>query len=193
MPSRDTAAVQGRCCCYPGKMPLPPPPRAATSWVIAAAGEREELGHRVRNEEQPYERYSCSVDHAHHVFVGLPDRAALSWRPVPGPIALPHAAHDARSQRQGTEQEEAPSRNGARRSAYSLALEVAIERWNVVSKVLIIVDALKEDEHVTPPKGLETLPPHLRLTKPYKVVHFVSCGPTSRHRPRHSSRRRHAC
>ncbi|KAG8043256.1 hypothetical protein GUJ93_ZPchr0738g18694 [Zizania palustris] len=38
----------------------------------------------------------------------------------------------------------------------------------VVSKVLSVVDALKEDEHFTPPK---------RITQPYKVVHFVRRSP----------------
>lgn len=58
------------------------------------------------------------------------------------------------------------------------ALEVAIERWKVVSKLLTVVDALKkEEEHVTPLKRLEILRPQLGLTKPHKVAHFVRHSP----------------
>ncbi|KAG8073706.1 hypothetical protein GUJ93_ZPchr0006g44496 [Zizania palustris] len=58
------------------------------------------------------------------------------------------------------------------------ALEVAIERWKVISKVLTVVDALKmEEEHVTPLKRLEILRPQLGLTKPHKVAHFVRRSP----------------
>lgn len=58
------------------------------------------------------------------------------------------------------------------------ALEVATERWKVLSKVLAVVDALKkEDEHVTPLKRLEILRPQLGLVKPHKVAHFVRHSP----------------
>ncbi|KAL6660222.1 hypothetical protein ACP70R_002344 [Stipagrostis hirtigluma subsp. patula] len=58
------------------------------------------------------------------------------------------------------------------------ALEVATERWKVLSKVLTVVDALKkEEEHVTPLKRLEILRPQLGLTKPHKVAHFVRRSP----------------
>ncbi|WVZ55693.1 hypothetical protein U9M48_006320 [Paspalum notatum var. saurae] len=54
------------------------------------------------------------------------------------------------------------------------ALEVATERWKVLSKVLTVFDALKkEEEHVTPLKRLEILRPQLGLVKPHKVAHFV--------------------
>ncbi|EER95396.1 protein ROOT PRIMORDIUM DEFECTIVE 1 [Sorghum bicolor] len=58
------------------------------------------------------------------------------------------------------------------------ALEVATERWKVLSKVLAVVDALKkEEEHVTPLKRLEILRPQLGLVKPHKVAHFVRRSP----------------
>jgi hypothetical protein len=58
------------------------------------------------------------------------------------------------------------------------ALEVATERWKVLSKVLTVVDALKkEEEHVTPLKRLEILRPQLGLVKPHKVAHFVRRSP----------------
>ncbi|GJN08886.1 hypothetical protein PR202_ga26846 [Eleusine coracana subsp. coracana] len=58
------------------------------------------------------------------------------------------------------------------------ALEVATERWKVLSKVLTVVDALKkEEEHVTPLKRLEILRPQLGLTKPHKVAHFIRHSP----------------
>jgi hypothetical protein len=58
------------------------------------------------------------------------------------------------------------------------ALEVATERWKVLSKVLAVVDALKkEEEHVTPLKRLEILRPQLGLTKPHKVSHFIRSSP----------------
>ncbi|KAF8776254.1 hypothetical protein HU200_003659 [Digitaria exilis] len=58
------------------------------------------------------------------------------------------------------------------------ALEVATERWKVLSKVLTVVEALKkEDEHVTPLKRLEILRPQLGLVKPHKVAHFVRRSP----------------
>ncbi|CAN6285470.1 unnamed protein product [Urochloa humidicola] len=57
-------------------------------------------------------------------------------------------------------------------------LEVATERWKVLSKVLTVVDALKkEEEHVTPLKRLEILRPQLGLVKPHKVAHFVRRSP----------------
>ncbi|RLN17453.1 protein ROOT PRIMORDIUM DEFECTIVE 1 [Panicum miliaceum] len=58
------------------------------------------------------------------------------------------------------------------------ALEVGIERWKVLSKVLTVVEALKkEEEHVTPLKRLEILRPQLGLVKPHKVAHFVRRSP----------------
>lgn len=58
------------------------------------------------------------------------------------------------------------------------ALEVATERWKVLSKALAVVDALKrEEEHVTPLKRLEVLRPQLGLVKPHKVAHFVRRSP----------------
>ncbi|KAB8115492.1 hypothetical protein EE612_056012 [Oryza sativa] len=58
------------------------------------------------------------------------------------------------------------------------ALEVATERWKVLTKVLAVIDTLKkEEEHVTPLKRLEILRSQLGLTKPNKVAHFVRRSP----------------
>jgi hypothetical protein len=56
-------------------------------------------------------------------------------------------------------------------------LVVATKRWKVLSKVLTVVDALKEEEHVTPLKRLEILRPQMGLTRPSKVAHFTHLSP----------------
>ncbi|XP_072976965.1 protein WHAT'S THIS FACTOR 1, chloroplastic [Typha angustifolia] len=57
-------------------------------------------------------------------------------------------------------------------------LEIATERWKVVSKVLVIMDVLKkEPEQVIPVKRLEQYRQQINLSKPHKVADFIGKSP----------------
>ncbi|XP_020268915.1 protein ROOT PRIMORDIUM DEFECTIVE 1-like isoform X1 [Asparagus officinalis] len=57
-------------------------------------------------------------------------------------------------------------------------LEIATERWKVISKVLVIMEVLrKEPEQIIPLRRLEQYKQQINLSKPHKVSDFIKKSP----------------